>query len=197
MHARVRANLRGGLVTDKTPASGQFVDRDFGEAPHRVEVGADGSLGKVSHDDPRDNMFEYYDKALGPGQSHEIWTEHYNHARKIFRELRSTKENSGDHVAYTQGQHDAIREMFCGTFAQFYLLFIVHTAKREALEARVAALEARPALKWAGVWKGDVPYKENSLITHSGGLWLATIESKGCRPGDGAIWRLIVKKGGA
>ena len=67
------------------------------------------------------------------------------------------------------------------------------------LKKQVETLEARPELAHRGVWKGDVQYKENSLITHKGGLWIATVESKGCRPGEegSSIWRLIVKSGHA
>jgi hypothetical protein len=67
------------------------------------------------------------------------------------------------------------------------------------LIARLAALEARPAgasLKWAGVWQSKT-YPECSLVTHAGGLWLAT-RGTSARPGtDTSGWTLIVKKGAA
>ena len=46
-------------------------------------------------------------------------------------------------------------------------------------------LEARPQLRWAGVWKHGTPTGVNSMITHSGSLWLCTTTTDGTvRPGS-------------
>lgn len=64
------------------------------------------------------------------------------------------------------------------------------------LLARLEALEQRPALSYRGVFKQGSAYREGSLTTHNGGLWLARADSTQ-RPGSGAEWTLIVKSGGA
>lgn len=64
-----------------------------------------------------------------------------------------------------------------------------------ALEAKIALLEKRPALKWAGIWAPG-GYDACSLCTRSGSLWLST-EATMQQPGEGPHWRLIVKKGQA
>jgi hypothetical protein len=67
-------------------------------------------------------------------------------------------------------------------------------------ESRLALVEARPALKYAGAWRPDAAFAEGSLISHKGGLWLALADSVGRRPGtnEGSdSWRLVVKSGAA
>ena len=65
------------------------------------------------------------------------------------------------------------------------------------LRERVAALEARPALRDAGVWSPDQTYRPGDVTTDHGSAWSAQAESKGVRPGDNnaACWRLLVKRG--
>ena len=62
------------------------------------------------------------------------------------------------------------------------------------LEKRLDALEKRPELKHCGVWR-EKTYKAGSLVTHSGGLWIANKGTKQ-RPGQSG-WTLIVKSGNA
>ena len=64
-----------------------------------------------------------------------------------------------------------------------------------ALRRQVRELQARPQLKYSGVWDPNHEYVENSLITCGGSLWLSTIKSKGLRPGDGSGWKLVCKRG--
>lgn len=64
-------------------------------------------------------------------------------------------------------------------------------------DARIKALEDRPALRYGGVYESGVTYREGTLVTRSGGLWLAlkdTSRQPGTAPDD---WRLVVKSGGA
>ena len=69
----------------------------------------------------------------------------------------------------------------------------------DALEARLATVEARPQLEHRGSWSGLTTYPANSLVTSAGALWLATAAPPlGERPGNGKTsWRLIVKSGDA
>jgi hypothetical protein len=64
------------------------------------------------------------------------------------------------------------------------------------LEARIAALEARPELKHRGIWRENKSYQEASLVTHAGSLWLCKRKTK-ARPGQSPHWQLIVKSGSA
>ena len=67
-----------------------------------------------------------------------------------------------------------------------------------AIETRLKKLEQAPQVKYLGAFQQDVQYPEGSLVTLSGGLWIATARSIGCRPGESAAsWRLIVKSGHA
>ena len=66
----------------------------------------------------------------------------------------------------------------------------------DALEQRLAALEAQPLPKYCGVFEQGKSYAACSLVTRQGGLWLAT-EATTLVPGQGGPWRLIVKSGGA
>lgn len=74
-------------------------------------------------------------------------------------------------------------------------LFQKRDLRIAALEAKIALLEKRPALKWAGIWAPG-GYDACSLCTRSGSLWLST-EATMQQPGEGPHWRLIVKKGQA
>jgi hypothetical protein len=86
-------------------------------------------------------------------------------------------------------------------FEQFLTRLIVdRIAAQEhqiaALTARVAVLEARPVIQYAGVWKAGQRYPRGTAITHDGGLWIAEAETEGERPGNGpTAWKLAVKRG--
>jgi hypothetical protein len=70
-------------------------------------------------------------------------------------------------------------------------------ARFEALERRIAELEARPMQKWAGTHIENMQYAEASLVTRGGSLWVA-IKTTRTTPGTpGNDWRLIVRKGRA
>jgi hypothetical protein len=64
------------------------------------------------------------------------------------------------------------------------------------LVERIKALEAQPLPKYCGVYQAGSDYVAGSLVTRSGGLWLA-LEDTNTTPGAGASWRLIVKEGAA
>jgi hypothetical protein len=63
--------------------------------------------------------------------------------------------------------------------------------------ARLDKLEARPELKYCGVWVAGRTYSENSLVTQSGSLWIAK-KTTAAYPGGGAepgSWQLCCKRG--
>jgi hypothetical protein len=70
-------------------------------------------------------------------------------------------------------------------------------AKIAALEIRLAALEARPEIKYCGAYAGGETYQAGSLASRRGGLWLALRETQAAPGTDPEGWRLIVKSGGA
>jgi hypothetical protein len=79
------------------------------------------------------------------------------------------------------------------------LLDRLTAAERELAELKqhVAALEAQPAIRYAGVWRPDQKYERGVACTHDGGLWIAE-HATDQRPGNGATsWRLAVKRGHA
>jgi hypothetical protein len=47
----------------------------------------------------------------------------------------------------------------------------------KALSQRVAELEARPTLRYMGVWDERTSYEEGSFATRSGSLWYCTAAS--------------------
>jgi len=64
--------------------------------------------------------------------------------------------------------------------------------------ARLAALEAKPSVEYAGVYSDAKHYSEGQLCTRNGGLWLCLRSLTDCVPGsDPAFWKLIVKSGSA
>ncbi|MCK1314977.1 hypothetical protein [Bradyrhizobium sp. 23] len=63
------------------------------------------------------------------------------------------------------------------------------------LKARINELESRPTLRYLGVWDASRTYPPGSFVTHAGSIWHTDQETAGVRPGDGAIWRLAVKRG--
>jgi hypothetical protein len=65
----------------------------------------------------------------------------------------------------------------------------------DPLIARIAALEARPLQKWAGVHVEGCRYSEASLVTRQGSLWAATKATTTTPGAPGSDWVLIVKRG--
>jgi len=74
---------------------------------------------------------------------------------------------------------------------------IERNSRIQALESRIATLEARPGLKWAGTHVAGAHYPESSIVTRSGGLWVATKATQRTPGTPEGIdhWRLIVKGG--
>ncbi len=62
------------------------------------------------------------------------------------------------------------------------------------LERRVAELEARPSMKYLGVWDPHVQYNVGNLVTKAGSIWHAN-KSTRSEPGTSTDWQLAVKRG--
>jgi hypothetical protein len=64
------------------------------------------------------------------------------------------------------------------------------------VDARLKALESRPAVTYEGVWDVARTYGVGMMVTHSGGIWHAKTANVSRRPGtDPNIWVLAVKSG--
>jgi hypothetical protein len=68
------------------------------------------------------------------------------------------------------------------------------TARLEALERRLAELEQRPEITWAGPHEAGKHYVTGSLVQKSNALWLCTAPTIGT-PGETTSFRLIVRGG--
>lgn len=66
-----------------------------------------------------------------------------------------------------------------------------------ALEARLAEIEARPVLKYVGVWSASNTYMPGEIVSHGGSSWHSNIKSQGLQPGESnpASWTLMTKRG--
>lgn len=78
-------------------------------------------------------------------------------------------------------------------------LFGIAKGKREALEQRVAALEARASenksLEYFGVFDGDQRYRRNSAVTYDGSVWISRTDNPGVPGVDKAGWTCAVPRG--
>ena len=64
----------------------------------------------------------------------------------------------------------------------------------EPLRQRIAELEARPSVKYLGVWREDKVYSSGSMVTDQGSVWHAERATM-TRPGTSNDWVLAVKRG--
>jgi hypothetical protein len=69
--------------------------------------------------------------------------------------------------------------------------------RRNALEAkllaRIEAIEARPVLKYAGIWNPDAQFNEGDVTTDHGSAWHCDRSTRSRPPSKD--WTLMVKKG--
>ena len=61
------------------------------------------------------------------------------------------------------------------------------------LETRLAALEAKPHVKFCGVYESGRAYTPGDACTHGGGLWICKAATTGQPNQDYAGWALAVK----
>jgi hypothetical protein len=73
-----------------------------------------------------------------------------------------------------------LAEMFgeIGQITREFVLRELDKATKPLLD-RIAELERRPTLKYAGVWREGKAYPVGALVTRSGGLWLSTEDTAG------------------
>jgi hypothetical protein len=70
-------------------------------------------------------------------------------------------------------------------------------AQTADIRERLAILEARPEIKYAGTFALGKTYQPGNLCTRSGALWLCCESDVTTQPGTDAKWKLIVKSGDA
>jgi hypothetical protein len=63
----------------------------------------------------------------------------------------------------------------------------------QELEHRIAALEAKPHVKFCGVYESGRSYTPGDACTHGGGLWICKAATTGQPNQDYASWQLAVK----
>ncbi|TGR05411.1 hypothetical protein EN833_23350 [Mesorhizobium sp. M4B.F.Ca.ET.190.01.1.1] len=113
------------------------------------------------------------------------------------RFVQEVKEVS-ELLTRTHGFADVTKPL--STRMTFWMLAEFHVLAREKyrqIDARFAELEDGivSGVKYAGTWQRQLTYAVGSLVTRSGGLWHANVESTGHEPGDGAAWTLCAKSG--
>jgi hypothetical protein len=113
--------------------------------------------------------------------------------------VRKSLKSGSRPVVYSQGQHSAILATLAFVQTEARLLVAYGKDRRTALEkkllARIEELEARPVMKYIGVWDQAKIYGAGNFVTEGGSLWHAQRASVGERPGSGDAWQLAVKKG--
>ncbi len=62
-----------------------------------------------------------------------------------------------------------------------------------ALEQRIAGLEQKPFVKFAGTWQGERSYEPGAAVVHQGGLWICKAPTTGEPSKDFVSWQLAVK----
>lgn len=66
-----------------------------------------------------------------------------------------------------------------------------------ALGQRIAALEKKPHVRFAGTWAAGKSYAPGDAVVKAGGLWIAKKATSGTPGVDFDDWQLAVKKGSA
>ena len=65
------------------------------------------------------------------------------------------------------------------------------------LTQQLATLEAKPHVKFVGVFEPGRTYEAGDAATHNGGLWVCKVRTSG-KPGEDFVaWQLAVKRGAA
>lgn len=113
--------------------------------------------------------------------------------------VRKSLKNGNRSVSYSQGQHSAILATLAFVQTEARILSAYGRDRRNEVEkkllARIEALEARPELKYLGVWASEKVYGAGNFVTEGGSVWHAQRASVGEKPGAGDAWQLAVKKG--
>jgi hypothetical protein len=84
---------------------------------------------------------------------------------------------------------DAILDTIKGVWDQL-------SGRPDAIEQRLAALEARPGLKYMGAHEPTQLYQPGDVVTAQGSMWACREAVAGAAPEDGSpCWTLCVKRG--
>jgi hypothetical protein len=133
---------------------------------------------------------------LGKELCEQIFEWAQDHASHALAKTSEAIEHADTAVTVRRGDIVALATFATYSYAENWVQMKAAGKKRRELEARVAALEARPDIRHVGIWDSKQAYVENQIVTDDGSCWLALIKSSGCRPGTApGIWRLIVKRG--
>ena len=73
--------------------------------------------------------------------------------------------------------------------------FSKQKSRIEALEQRIAALEAKPSVKFCGTWARGKTYEPGDAVVRDGGLWICKAQTPGEPSKDFVGWQLAVRKG--
>jgi hypothetical protein len=71
------------------------------------------------------------------------------------------------------------------------------TQRVDLVEKSMAAIIAKPHVKFCGVWTHGNEYTPGDAVTHAGGLWICKAATPGRPSEDFHGWQLAVKKGAA
>lgn len=104
-------------------------------------------------------------------------------------------ELSEKHYSYSEAERKTTRDILRELATYMFTLAGVQRARRDELEKRIEALEARPSVHDAGVWMQSETYPKGAAVTFGGSLWISQIDGNISKPSKDRAWRLAVKKG--
>jgi hypothetical protein len=125
-----------------------------------------------------------------------------------FRPIAGEYQNTP--VAYSEGEHLALRATLATLWCETRQLLIFAREKRKKIEdenltsqawfneifRRLQELEKRPAVSYEGVYDPERQYEKGHLLTHDGSIFACLLPSKGITPGSApAHFKLAVKRG--
>ena len=184
-----RAQVQAGLPDPATPKQNATALRFPGRVTKEVEQKEDSSTPwNVAHSAELDDLVQKYIE------------DSYQVARTedCLREMVDafTKEAGDTQRAFSQGLYVAFIGMFHQLKATVGALAEFNKNRRQEFDARLKVLEERPELRYLGVYRHDVEYREANAVTHKGSVWIAKCNSVGSVPNEShAVWQLAVKAG--
>lgn len=190
----LRAKALAGVETESEPLA----------QPPRQAVAAwpmpkDFKSDPADKVDPMDNLDVVPDGAAYGEMTVKLFNYNLEVITEYIADCRKSLKNGERPVLYTQGQHLAVLAALAFVQTKMRILVAYGRDRRNEVEkkllARIEALEARPELKYLGVWASETVYGAGTFITDGGSVWHAQRASVGEKPGAGDAWQLAVKKG--
>jgi len=109
------------------------------------------------------------------------------------------RKNLAGGIAYKSEAPITARDALCASLTAVAWLtdeLGVERSRMRTLEKRIAELEARPELKYLGVWNAQKQYAMGNLVTFRGSMWHCNSQTHGLPgPGECSHWTLCVKRG--